>query len=115
MDLTYTPSPVPEQIGESNYVDNDKVGLMAGGDIALKLGPTKLRPGAQLFVNRLISRHNTKDDALMTDQLPDDSIYGSTHDPVLGAKGLQTNNPGWPGFASQGWIWGGAITLEVPL
>ncbi len=115
IDLTYAPSPVPEQVGESNYVDNDKVGLMAGADIALKLGPTKLRPGAQFFVNRLIYRHNTKDDARMTDQVPDDSIYGSTHDPVLGAKGLQTNNPGWPGFASQGWIWGGAITLEVPL
>ena len=115
IDLSYTPSPVPEQIGESNYVDNDKVGLMTGADVMLKLGPTRLRPGVQLFVNRLIYRHNTKDDALMTDQVPDDAIYGSTHDPVLGAKGLQTNNPGWPGFSSQGWIWGGAITLEVPL
>jgi len=115
IDLTYAPSPVPEQVGESNYVDNDKVGLMAGGDIALKLGPTRLRPGVQFFVNRLIYRNNTKDDSKMIDQVPDDAIYGSTHDPVAGAKGLQTNNPGWPGFSSQGWIWGGAVTLSVPL
>ena len=38
IDLTYARRrPVPEQVGESNYVDNDKVGLMAGADIALKL------------------------------------------------------------------------------
>lgn len=115
IDLTFTPSPVPEQIGESSYVDNDKVGILAGGDVSLKLGSTKIRPGFQLNVNRLIQRHNEKDDARMTDQVPDDSIYGSTHDPVIGAKGLQTNNPGWPGFSSQGWVWGGAITLAVPL
>lgn len=114
-DLVVTPSPVPEQVGRSNYVDNDRVGMVMGGDIELALGGTKLRPGIQLFVHRLVPRHAAKDDARMTDELPDDSILGSTHDPVAGAAGLQTNSPGWPGFASAGWLSGGAFTLAVPL
>ena len=115
MDLTYFPSPVPEQIGNSNYVDNDKVGLLLGGDVDLKLGPLHIRPGVQLGGDRLIYRHNTKDDSLITNQLPEGSVFESTHDPVPGTAGLHTNNPGWPGFASAGWIWSGAVTLKVPL
>jgi len=115
IDLGYIPSPVPQQIGNSNYVDNDRVLLAAGGDIMLKIGPARIRPGVQFFVNRLIRRYNLKDDALLTDEVPDGSIFSATGKPVPGAVGLQTNNPGWPGFASEGWVWGGGITVEVPL
>lgn len=114
-DLVVTPSPVPNQVGRSNYVDNDKVGMVMGGDVELTLGSTKLRPGLQLFVHRLVPRHASKDDARIADELPDDAALGSTHDPVAGAAGLQTNNPGWPGFASGGWLSGGAFTLAIPL
>ncbi|HEY8040710.1 MAG TPA: hypothetical protein VIF15_12985 [Polyangiaceae bacterium] len=115
VDLKYVPSPVPEQVGRSNYVDNDRVGISAGGDVALKLGPARLRPGIQMFASRLVPRQNTKDGSRIVDELPDGSVFGSTHDPVPGAQGLQTNNPGWPGFASGGWLWGGTITVSVPL
>jgi long-chain fatty acid transport protein len=115
IDMGYVPSPVPEQVGRSNYVDNDRVLLAAGGDIVLHIGRAKIRPGAQFFVNRLIRRDNVKDDALITDELPDGSVFSTTGKAVPGAVGLQTNNPGWPGFASEGWVWGGGITVEVPL
>jgi len=115
IDMGYIPSPVPEQVGRSNYVDNDRVMLAAGGDIMLRIGRAKIRPGAQFFVNRLIRRDNVKDDALITDELPDGSVFSTTGKAVPGAVGLQTNNPGWPGFASEGWVWGGGITVEVPL
>jgi long-chain fatty acid transport protein len=115
MDLEYIPSPVPQQIGRSNYVDNDRFGLHVGADIDLVLGSTHLRPGLQVMGQRLVYRHNAKDDSRILDELPDGSLFGSTHDPVPGAQGLQTNNPGWPGFASDGWIWGGAFTLAIPL
>lgn len=115
LDVQYVPSPVPDQIGRSNYVDNDKIGIVAGVDLMKRVGQTKLRPGLNVFVNRLIPRHVTKDDARLVDELPDGSVYGSTHDPVPGAKGLQTNNPAWPGFASRGWVWGAVLTLSVPL
>jgi hypothetical protein len=115
IDLGYIPSPVPQQIGDSNYVDNDRVMLAAGGDVSLQIGPARIRPGAQLFVNRLIYRSNVKDDALITDEVPDGSVFSTTGKPVPGSAGLQTNNPGWPGFSSEGWVWGGGITVEIPL
>ena len=113
-DLRYIPSPVPEQVGRSNYVDNDRAGVGFGGDITLHL-PTVLRPGFQLFVDRLIPRTNQKDPSLLVDELPDGSVYNSTLAPVPGAHGLQTNNPGWPGYSSKGFLWGGSITLSIPL
>jgi hypothetical protein len=115
IDLGYVPSPVPEQIGRSNYVDNDRVMLAAGGDISLQIGRARIRPGAQFFVNRLIYRANVKDDSLIVDELPDGSVFSTTGKTVPGSVGLQTNNPGWPGFSSQGWVWGGGVTVEIPL
>jgi hypothetical protein len=114
MDLHYVPTPVPAQVGRSNYVDNDRFGLAVGGDVLLRL-PTVLRPGFQVFVDRFVPRYQQKDSSRIVDELPDGSVYGDTHDPVAGSSGLQTNNPGWPGFSSGGWIWGGTVTISVPL
>ena len=116
LDGRYIPSPVPDQVGRSNYVDNDRFGMSLGGDILLHL-PTALRPGIQLFADRFIPRHVQKDPSQIVDELPDGAVFttGSTLAPVPAAHGLQTNNPGYPGFSSAGWIWGGSITLSVPL
>jgi hypothetical protein len=115
VDLTYVPSPVPEQVGRSNYVDNDRIGAFLGGDFDVRFGSTHIRPGVQFFGNRLIPRYNTKDNALIVDELPNDAINSSTGQAVPGAAGLQTNNPGWPGFSSEGWVYGGMVTLGIPL
>jgi hypothetical protein len=113
LDLRYVPTPVPKQVGRSSYVDNDRFGASLGADVLLRF--LKLRPGVQLFVDRFLPRHQTKDDSRMVDEVPDDATLGSTGAPVPGAQGLQTNSPGWPGFASGGWLWGGAVTLGMPL
>lgn len=115
VDLTYAPTPVPLQVGRSSYVDNDRVGVVAGGELTLHLGGVEMRPGLQVFAHRLVRRYARKDDRLMRDELPDDAVLGATGEPVPGAAGLQTNSPGWPGFASEGWLAGGALTLTVPL
>jgi long-chain fatty acid transport protein len=115
VDLSFTPSPVPAQIGRSNYVDNDRLGLALGGDFEFEVAGKRLRPGLSLFAQRLVSRHVRKDDARIPDELPDDAVLGATRGPVPGAQGLQTNNPGWPGFSSDGFLWGGSVTLAVPL
>jgi long-chain fatty acid transport protein len=113
VDLTYVPTAVPLQTGRTNYVDNDRVGTLLGCDFDLGLGG--MRAGVQLFVHRLLPRHQTKDRVRLRDELPDDAVMADTHDPVPGAGGLQTNNPGYPGFSSNGWFSGGALTLLVPL
>ena len=38
----------------------------------------------------------------MADEVPDDGEVAG--EPLAGTQGLQTNNPGWPGFGSQGVI-----------
>lgn len=115
IDLSFAPSPVPVQVGRTSYVDNDRVGISFGADVELVLAGKRLRPGVQGFVTRMIPRHAQKDDARIRDEVPDGSVLGSTYDPLPGAAGLQTNSPGWPGFASAGWLYGGALTLDVPL
>jgi long-chain fatty acid transport protein len=129
-DGTYVPSPVPAQTGRSNYVDNDKVGADIGADYKFTLFHTTMRVGAQFEVQRLIPRNQAKiptpkepngqDNypALVRDELPDtawvaNSATGQLAPIGAAAAGLQTNNPGWPGFGSEGWVVGGGVYLSV--
>lgn len=113
VDWQYAPTPVPTQTGNSNYLDSDRYGVAFGGDFEAVVGGVRLRPGLQLVAYRMVPRYVTKDPSQMTDQVPDDSRSSLTEDPLAGAKGLQTNNPGYPGFGSNGWIYGGTISLSV--
>jgi hypothetical protein len=122
-DAEYQPTPVPPQTGRTNYVDNDRVGGNSGIDYAFSLFDTRLRIGAQLELHRLIPRSQAKlptptsadgrnhTPALVADEVPDDSVINGQ--PVAGSHGLQTNNPGWPGFGSEGWIVGGGVYVSV--
>jgi long-chain fatty acid transport protein len=123
LDLEYQPTPVPLQTGRTNYVDNDRVGADAGVDYTFAFLGTHFKIGAQLQLQRLIPREQTKlptptspdgvnqNPALVADEVPDDSVLDGK--PLAGSQGLQTNNPGWPGFGSQGWIMGGGIALSI--
>lgn len=125
LDLMYMPTPVPPQTGRTNYVDNDKVSTGIGAEYGFQLFGNRMRVGAQLHLHRLVPRAQvklptpTRPDGVniaperVKDELPDDAQKSG--DPVPGAQGLQTNNPGWPGFTSGGWISGGALYLSVAL
>jgi hypothetical protein len=121
-DVSYRPSPVPAQTGRSNYVDNDRWSGDLGIQylIPLENHRVKLRFGAQAQVHVLPSRHQTKktpngNTHLVRDEWPDDTIDRTTNPPqvIAEAKGLQTNNPGFPGFGSDGLIVGGGINMAV--
>jgi hypothetical protein len=121
--LQYKPSPVPAQTGRSDYVDNDRLGGGAGVDYAFMFAHTPMRVGAQAIVYWLVPRHQTKlptpnepdgfdhYPALVRDELPDDSQIAG--EPIAGSQGLQTNNPGWPGFGSAGAVLAGGVYLTV--
>jgi hypothetical protein len=125
LDIMYTPTPVPEQTGRTNYVDNNKLSTGLGAEYSFELFGTSMRLGAQLHVHRLVPRGQTKlttptrPDGVniapqrVKDELPDDAQKSGS--PVPGAQGLQTNNPGWPGFSSGGWISGGALYLSIAI
>jgi hypothetical protein len=81
--------------------------------------------GLQAQAHRLLSRHQNKlptptradgenvTPDLVKDEVPDDAQVSG--EPFEGAEGLQTNNPGWPGFASEGWVFASSLYLRVAL
>jgi long-chain fatty acid transport protein len=122
-DVQYKPSPVPLQTGRSDYVDNDRLGASTGVDFAFSLFQTSMRVGVQAEAYWLLPRYQNKlptppepdgrnhYPALVADEVPDDSQVAG--EPLSGTQGLQTNNPGWPGFGSQGLILSGGLYLTV--
>jgi len=109
----FRPSPVPEQTGRTNFVDNDMFILGVGGGTSWDVHGKVLE--IQAFTQAEVARARSTTKARLAkyprcepgvttlcDEVPDD-----TRDPVTGkvfeeAAGLQTGNPGFPGFSSGG-------------
>ncbi len=103
VDLAWVPSPVPDQKGRSNYVDNDRLGVAAGYDLRFEFGDVALVAGLQVQYQYLVPRSVTKSASArnpVVDEDPD-------------TEGLQSNNPGWPGFRSEGFLLGVGGTLRL--
>lgn len=118
VDLGWTPSPVPNQGGAENYVDEDRIGVSAGLETDLDLLGVKLRGAIGLQVHRLIPRQTKKSDTAafpVRDEFPDDAFDVFTGESFPDAVGLQTNNPGWPGWSSSGWLLGAGVSVKVGL
>ncbi len=122
LDMVYAPTPVPRQTGRTNYVDNERLGFSGGIAYCFRFINTDFRTGLQLQVHRLFRRFQSKfepDDPeyangdpeqMVIDEVPDDAIDRTNqNEPAAGREGLQTNNPGWPGFSSEGYIFGGGV------
>jgi long-chain fatty acid transport protein len=127
LDGNYRPTPVPAQTGRTNYVDNDRFGISGGisYDMPIEAWKVALRFGAQGQLHVLPRRHQKKYDPtspqlrgnkysqLVVDEWPDDTTDITTGEVIPEAKGLQTNNPGWPGFSSDGMILGGGVNISL--
>ncbi|MBN1947959.1 MAG: hypothetical protein JW797_19990 [Bradymonadales bacterium] len=114
LDLTWVPTPVPDQTGRSNYVDNTRLGGSVGWDWQVSLGGKSFLLSAQLQVQRLLHRSVAKRLDVadpVFDEFPD-SIDIRTDQVIPDSLGFQTNNPGYPGFASQGWIVSGGVSMS---
>ena len=122
--LRYEQTPVPDQTGRTNYVDNDRVGVSGGARHRFAIGERGIDVGWYVSVQRLLARDTNKAQGpykacapgvtTVCDELPD-----TTTDPVSGktlpqAQGLQTGNPGFPGFLSYGTILGVGLDLRIP-
>ena len=112
LDTAYQPSPVPQQTGPSNYVDGDRLGFSLGGDRTMKLWGATLRIGIDGLGHRIFDRHVDKNPESIRDEVPDDSI-DVLGQPVPNRGGLQTNNPGFPGFSVEGWIFGAELHVGI--
>ncbi len=108
----YEPSPVPRQNGRTNYVDNDRIQCSAGTEIDIP--PVKgLAVGVHFQAIPLLPRSESKnlfapsgvieDTMGLIDEFPD-SRDNKTDEYIEQSAGLQTNNPGYPGYSSEGWF-----------
>ncbi len=118
----WEPTPVPDQTGRTNYVDNDRVLASVGAsykfnafDIPLQLD---WAVQFQWLVTRVTYKKVPKSYAACTDkstaicdEVPDNTQNPRTGQPYPAAQGLQTGNPGFPGFTSGGWL--GAVVLDL--
>jgi long-subunit fatty acid transport protein len=117
LDLAFVPTPVPPQTGRTNYADSDRLGASAGVEKKFTLWGSRFRAGVDVLAHRVFHNHATKfvdptNPELVIDEVPDDAVdvLGTA---VPNRSGLQTNNPGFPGFAFGGWILGGGARIAI--
>jgi hypothetical protein len=97
---------MPSQSGRESRVDNDRVGASARWalDVPTPVGHAQF--GVGLNTQWLLERSHRKSPSASTplvDELPE-AVNLRTGEPFVGDAGLQTNNPGFPGYASDGFL-----------
>jgi len=111
--LRWEPSPVPPQTGRTNYVDNDRVVASIGAGHRMHMFGSALEVGWYIQASHLMPRDTNKAThssypacgpgvATLCDEAPDNAVDPSTGKQIGAYQGLQTGNPGFPGFASYG-------------
>ncbi|MEY3013716.1 MAG: hypothetical protein RIT45_2451 [Pseudomonadota bacterium] len=102
----------PAQTGRSNWVDNDVVAGSLGVSWRTERSFGTLRIAAGTRLDWLVARTHDKDASTIPDEVPP-LVEPATGAPVAGAEGLQTNNPGYPGYRSEGWIVSTSLTVTL--
>jgi len=112
--LAYQPTPVPPQTGRTSYVDGDLIGLTAGHRFRFKIKKIPFEAGAYFQAWRMLDQVVHKDPQEILDEFPDGVVTLLDGAPMPEADGLQTNNPGFPGYRSGGWTFvaGGSLRVE---
>jgi long-chain fatty acid transport protein len=126
IDAVYAPSPVPLQTGRTNYVDNDRYAIAAGVNYQFNIPDTKcaVRLGLQGQLHLLPERVQKKLDPTSpqfagerySQLVQDEWLDGASNsrgEVYEESFGLQTNNPGWPGFSSKGMILGAGLSASL--
>ena len=118
----WEPSPIPEQRGRSNFVDNDRYVLSLGSGHEINIQGKQLILSWHAQFHGLIGRSHQKDllesygpcetqSSSLCDEVNDELIDPTTRQPFDQAQGLQTGNPGFPAYSSGGSIF--QIGMEV--
>jgi long-chain fatty acid transport protein len=115
VDARFAPSPVPDQAGRTNYVDNDRLALSAGWEAEIDASAVDLTAALTVQGHRLLERHTVKQRRAaepVVDEFPN-SVDARSDEPIPESRGLQTNNPGFPGYTSSGWLLGLGASLTA--
>jgi len=102
----YSPTPVPEQNGRTNYVDNTRLATQLGWSWTMLRDGYALNLGVGVQCQRWLSRtHFKTHDAIdaIVDEFPE-SVDARTLEPIPESRGVQTNNLGFPYYSHGGWL-----------
>ncbi len=113
--IQWSPSPIPEQDGRSNYVDNDRLVLSVGSGHEIEIQGKSLSLSWHIQFHGLVGRSHQKtlktdyelcqsDTQSLCDEVDDNLTDPNTQTPYPEAQGLQTGNPGFPGYSHGGLI-----------
>jgi hypothetical protein len=115
--LRYDPSPIPNQDGRSNYVDNDRMGVSLGWRKTVRAWGHRISLGLsaqfQFLVPRSVEKSEDAENPVF-DEFPDKVVDVFTGENVTEGEGFQTNNPGYPGYSSRGWLLGFGANVYIP-
>ncbi len=106
----WRPTPVPDQVGRTNYADADLVNVALGHRLDLALGSGVIRLDGALQVWFMGETTVNKDPSQIKDEFADDARTLIGAQPMPEAAGLQTNNPGFPGYTFGGWALAGSVS-----
>ncbi len=115
LEVGFVPTPVPNQDGMDNYVDNHRLTGALGWHMPLSLGSQDLLVGLNAQGHYLLPRSHSKDtgaDNPVFDEFADSAVDIDSGETIAAAQGLQTNNPGFPGFKHSGWLVGISMFLR---
>jgi hypothetical protein len=118
LDFAFAPSPVPDQTGRTNYVVNARLAASFSFETPVSFLGKAMDAGAYLHAQILLPRDVEKSASAqhpVVDEYPDNLVDVLTGDPIQGTEGLQTNNPGYPGYSSKGWMIGAGISSRFAL
>jgi len=117
MDLSYIPTPVPNQTGRTNYVDNSKLGFSLSYGKLFASQYMNFNLSLNLQAHYLLKNDVTKDlkrKNPVVDEFPD-SVDAKTGEYIEDSRGFQSNNPGYPGYSSGGLILVMGINLSFEI
>ncbi len=119
--IGYVPSYVRDQTGRTNYVDNNRLLGSIGMGHVFNINQQELEMSWFFQFQGLLARDTNKTPltdypdcepgvVALCDEVPDD-FADANGEPDPRAAGLQTTNPGFPGFTSGGWL--GTLGLDL--
>ena len=108
--LGWRPSPTPKQNGRTNYADNNRVIVSAGGGHRFNWSGEAVRIGVAMQLHVLLPEHTHKRLTNMPFACADDVSVICDED--LNLPDTQTGNPGFPGFSHGGHMMTLGLDLE---
>ena len=108
----YQPTPVPEQDGRTNFADSDTWCIAAGHRFDFGIAESQFHVELGLQFWQMVKRTIHKDPTKIIDEAPDEAIHIFEAASLPALEGLQTNNPGFPGYSLEGWTMVGAFSAS---